>query len=200
MTGDEFGDQPDQRFGQAASRFQESLLVLDQRIDWIPAGWQRLYGDMRFKLRAVQCEARHPIRVDGAYETEGFLCVEAVTNDKVIQGILRKARATALATCMGCGNRGKPREIGDDGATLCASCAGCLRLRDEIQSILVKQYRGCSITSALREHPLVAGALQAALEQDDGNEAFLGTTEMAMTAWFNSMIVLLDPIADGIRL
>jgi hypothetical protein len=180
------------------SRFREGLRTLDQRIDWIPMGWQRLYGDMRSKLRSVECATRNAVMVHGAYEQDGYLHVEAVTNDKVVQGILRKARSAAAATCMACGRRGKPREFGDRYMSLCGSCAGCVGLREEVLSALVLLKRSpVDVRGIVGSRNLLAAAIGASLGKSEKEALLSALTEDRLGAWLRTTLDLLDAVVDG---
>lgn len=198
MTSDDDAVVADQRSCKTVSRFQESLQILEQRVDWIPMGWQRLYVDLRLKLRAVDCPQRRAVGVNGAYEHEGYLHVEAVSDDRVIQGILRKARTAAVYTCMACGKRGSPREIGERYLTLCAPCTGYVRLYDEILSALVHHQHGGDVHKRVRESVLLAEAFRASLGADDC-PCLHDLSSEAISAWLDAMLALLDPIVDGAR-
>lgn len=199
MTGNDNAVVADQRPHKTVSRFQESLQILEQRVDWIPMGWQRLYVALRLKLRAIECPQRRAIGVNGAYEHEGYLHVEAVTDDRVIQGILRKARTAAVYTCMACGKRGSPREIGDRYLTLCATCTGFVRLHDEVLSALAQRQRGHrDVHKLVRESALLVEAFKASLGADDCT-CLHDLPSEAITAWLHAMLALLDPIVDGAR-
>jgi hypothetical protein len=184
----------------AESRFRASLQVLDQRIDWIPMGWQRLYGDLRSKLRAIECFSRRVVFIHGAHEQDGYLHVEAVTDDKVVQGILRKARATALYTCMACGRRGRPRKIGEQHLSLCGHCAGCVQLRDLVESVLVTHERACiHLHQIMGRSNLLAAAVRASMGSVVETAALSEVSPQSLKAWLDGMLELLDPIADRVH-
>jgi hypothetical protein len=120
-----------------ASAFQASLKLLDNRVDWIPMGWQGLYADMRLSLRAVGTAARADVVVYGAYDEDGLLYVDTASDDPVIRGVLRKARCRARCTCALCGRAGaRPREFDECARTLCSGCAGIYLLYWELTSEL----------------------------------------------------------------
>lgn len=117
--------------------YQQSLTLLDARVEWIPAGWQRLYADMRLQLRAAACAKRDHLRILGAHEEDGYLLVDAADPDAVVEGMLRKARTKAVFTCMECGSPGRRRCL--DGwreRVLCGACAGPHLLELEVQRLL----------------------------------------------------------------
>jgi hypothetical protein len=117
--------------------YKQSLTLLDERVEWIPAGWQRLYADMRLQLRAAACAQRDHVRILGAHEEEGYLLIDASDPDAVVRGILRKARMKAVFTCMECGVPGRRRSL--DGwreRVLCGACAGPHLLELEVQRLL----------------------------------------------------------------
>lgn len=199
MTSDDDAVVADQRSRKTVSRFQESLQILEQRVDWIPMGWQRLYVDLRLKLRAIDCPQRRAVGVNGAYEHEGYLHVEAVSDDRVIQGILRKTRTAAVYTCMACGKRGAPREIGERYLTLCPTCAGYVRLHDDVLSALTEHQRGHrDVHKRVRESALLCHAFQASVGADDCT-CLHDVAADALTAWLHALLALLDPIVDGAR-
>lgn len=113
--------------------YRESLDRLDRQIDHIPMGWQRLYGDLRHALRVLAADSRMSIRIDGAWEEDGRLCIDSDTKDPAVQGVLRKARTRAMQSCSICGRPGKGRELANwQEATLCGKCAGPRLLSLEI--------------------------------------------------------------------
>jgi hypothetical protein len=123
--------------------FHDSLAVLNDRVECIPFGWQRLYANMRLQLQAAFCEGREPIVILGAYQHDGHLWVESHAPDFVIQGILRKARIKAICTCMECGAAGKQRELEDwRTVVLCGTCAGPRLLLLELRRLLALD--GCA--------------------------------------------------------
>jgi len=148
------------------ARLFASLEVLDQRVDWVPVGWQRLYADLRAKLRAIVCPGRFPIYVDGPCEHDGFLCIEAVTDDKVVQGVLRKARTKALCTCMFCGKPAKLREFCGRYSTLCSACSGLRRLHLELVEALDRPSQ-VNLEEMLADKPMIKAAIQQAREHAD---------------------------------
>jgi hypothetical protein len=199
-------DEPDvghdqrQHGDPAESRFRASLQVLDQRIDWVPMGWQRLYGDLRSKLRAIECSSRRVVFIHGAHEQDGYLHVEAITDDQVVQGILRKARATALYTCMGCGRRGKPRAIGEQRLSLCVRCAGCVQLRDVVESVLVTPEPRCvHLHHAIARSNLLGAAVHASLGSEVEPAALSEVSSQSLKAWLDGMLESLDAIADCVH-
>ena len=195
MTGDQTeGSQP------AESRFTASLRLLDQRIDWIPFGWQRLYGDLRSKLQAVRSPKRDAVFVQGAYEQHGYLHVDAVTDDKVIQGILRKARAKATFTCMVCARQARPRDIGDTYMSLCGACAGYVGLREE--ALTARKSLRPLLLGTVEEggqKSLLSAAVRASLRStaEVGKQSEVSSD--TFMEWLDAMLVVLDPILDGAR-
>jgi hypothetical protein len=100
-------------------------------------GWQRLYSDLRFTLAAISTANRCTIGIAGAWEEDGLLQVQSDTTDRVVQGVLRKARVRAMHTCMECGKPGKQRELDEwRQATLCGACAAPRLLVLEIARLI----------------------------------------------------------------
>ncbi|NML48017.1 hypothetical protein HHL11_29990 [Ramlibacter sp. G-1-2-2] len=122
---------------QDRNAFTDSWNRLNLHVERIPLGWQRLYGELRFRLAVISCSKRCTIRIDGGWEEDGLLQVQSETTDRVVQGLLRKAREKAMHTCMECGKPGKLRELVDwQQATLCGECAGPRLLALDITSVI----------------------------------------------------------------
>lgn len=123
--------------GQNRFAFADSWSRLNRHVELIPMGWQRLYSDLRFALAVISTEKRSTIEIGGGWEEDGLLQVQSETTDRVVQGILRKARVRAMHTCMECGKPGKQRELDEwRQATLCGSCAGPRLLALEIARLV----------------------------------------------------------------
>lgn len=119
------------------SPYADSLSRLNRHLDQIPMGWQALYVDLRFTLYCIETPARAATRIDGAWEEDGLLHVQSDSADRVVQGVLRKARVRAMHTCSVCGKRGKLRQLDEwREATLCGSCAGPRLLKLQIARLL----------------------------------------------------------------
>jgi hypothetical protein len=122
---------------RSASAFEASLVQLDNRVDWIPVGWQPLFGDLRRALRGIAHRSRDNLVIEGAFEEDGLLYVDCQADDEVVQGLLRKARARAKHTCVYCGRRGRRRELDNwRETTLCGACAGPRLLQLELRRVL----------------------------------------------------------------
>lgn len=178
----------------AQTPFHESLAVLNERVEFIPMGWQRLYADMRLRLYAAYCEGREPIVFLGAYEQDGQLFVESHAPDYVIQGILRKARTKARCTCTECGQLGRRRELQDwREAVLCGRCAGPRLLRLEIHRFLALDRCGTLGESADALAGSRARLLRAAAEasgqvRDDDRRVVGGKLTAGFRAWANRLL------------
>ncbi|WP_427913905.1 hypothetical protein ACPWT1_02810 [Ramlibacter sp. MMS24-I3-19] len=174
--------------------------MLDQRIDWIPFGWQRLYGDLRSKLKAVRSPRRDAVFVQGAYEHHGYLHVEAVTDDKVLQGILRKARAKATFTCMACARQGRPRDVGDTYMSLCGACAGYVALREDAQTAR-KSLRPLLLGTVEQDgqNSLLKAAVCASLRSTAGVREQSEVSSETFMEWLDAILVVLDQLLDGAR-
>lgn len=123
--------------GQNRYAFADSWSRLNRHVEQIPMGWQRLYSDLRFTLAVIATAKRCTIEIAGAWEEDGLLQVQSDTTDRVVQGVLRKARVRAMHTCMECGKPGKQRELDEwRQATLCGSCAGPRLLALEIARLI----------------------------------------------------------------
>jgi hypothetical protein len=174
--------------------FHESLAVLNERVESIPMGWQRLYADMRLRLYAAYCEGREAIVILGAYEQDGQLCVESHAPDFVIQGILRKARMKARCTCTECGQPGRRRELEDwREAVLCGRCAGPRLLRLELQRLLALDRCGTLGESADALGGPRARLLRAAAEasgqvHDQDRGVVGGKLTAALRSWANRLL------------
>lgn len=117
--------------------FADSWSRLNRHVELIPMGWQRLYSDLRFTLAVISTAKRCTIEITGAWEEDGLLQVRSGTTDRVVQGVLRKARVRAMYTCMECGKPGKQRELDEwRQATLCGSCAAPRLLTLEIARLI----------------------------------------------------------------
>jgi hypothetical protein len=117
--------------------FANSWSRLNRLVDQVPVGWQWLYGELRFSLGTLSSPERATIRIDGGWEEDGRLQIQSETSDRVVQGVLRKARVRAMSTCMECGRCGKLRQLDDwREATLCGTCAGPRLLELEIARAL----------------------------------------------------------------
>jgi hypothetical protein len=117
--------------------FANSWRRLNRLVDQIPLGWQWLYGELRFSLGCLSSRERATIRIDGGWEEDGRLQIQSETSDRVVQGVLRKARVRAMSTCMECGRPGKLRQLDEwREATLCGTCAGPRLLEFEIARII----------------------------------------------------------------
>lgn len=117
--------------------FVESWSRLNRQVDQIPIGWQWLYSELRFALGTLVSTIRSTIWIDGGWEEDGLLYVRSDTTDRVVQGVLRKARVRAMHTCMQCSKPGKLRDL--DGwrqATLCGTCAGPRLLVQEVARLI----------------------------------------------------------------
>lgn len=127
----------DRRVTVQPSPYEESLSVLNKRVDWIPMGWQALYTDMRVALAAAASPIREQVTVCGGCYEDGLLYVDSGANDAVVQGVLRKARARAKNTCAWCGCHGaRLRQAGECIQTLCGKCGGLYLLKEELTSFL----------------------------------------------------------------
>ena len=173
--------------------FHESLATLNQRVEMIPIGWQRLYADMRMRLYAAYCEGREPIVFLGAYEQDGHLCVESHAPDFVIQGILRKARMKARCTCTECGQPGRRRELEDwREAVLCGGCAGPRLLRLEIQRLLALDRCGTlghgDALAGPRARLLRAAADASGQVKDDDRRLVGGKMSDRLRSWANRLL------------
>jgi hypothetical protein len=181
-------------------RFSTSLRLLNRRVDRIPLGWQRLYVDLRANLCAIACDKRRAISIAGGYEQDGFLRVDSITDDKVVQGILRTARMAAVSTCMSCGKPGKPREIGERLLTLCGRCTGCIRLRGEVLALLAKhQQRGLDLRETMSGTALLAAAIQAAIEAGTGTSELPNVGPEEFAAWLDALLIRLEVVEDTLR-
>jgi hypothetical protein len=119
------------------SAFEASLVQLERRVDWIPLGWQPLFGDLRRALRGIADRSRVDVIIEGAFEEDGLLYVDCQADDEVVQGLLRKTRAKAKNTCVHCGLRGRRRELDNwRETTLCGTCAGPRLLQVELRRVL----------------------------------------------------------------
>jgi hypothetical protein len=128
---------PQSDAGQNRFAFADSWSRLNRHVELIPMGWQRLYSDLRFTLAVISTPKRCTIEIAGAWEEDGLLQVQSDTTDRVVQGVLRKARVRAMCTCMECGRPGKQRELDEwRQATLCGSCAGPRLLSLEIARLM----------------------------------------------------------------
>lgn len=117
--------------------YTDSWSRLNRHVELIPMGWQRLYSDLRFTLAVISTKKRCTIEIAGAWEEDGLLQVQSDTTDRVVQGVLRKARVRAMHTCMECGKPGNQRELDEwRQATLCGSCAGPRLLALEIARLI----------------------------------------------------------------
>lgn len=116
--------------------FQESLMRLDSRVDWVPLGWQRLYGDLRMQLHAIAMGHRQHIQMFGPRVEEGCLMLDVEGEDPVVRGLVRKACARARCTCMQCGRPGISRVIHRSRKVLCSACAGIELLEHDLQGVL----------------------------------------------------------------
>src|SRR5438132_8161151 len=130
----------DSEAAQSPCAFEESLRRLEDKVDWVPLGWQPLFTAVRLSLRAVQSESRSDIVIHGAWEDEGRLYLDASGEDPVVHGILRKARVHARWTCSQCSRPGRLREFGECCKTLCGRCAAVHQLELDMAS-LVRQHR-----------------------------------------------------------
>ena len=168
--------------------------MLNERVESIPMGWQRLYADMRLRLYAAYCEGREAIVILGAYEQDGQLCVESHAPDFVIQGILRKARMKARCTCTECGQPGRRRELEDwREAVLCGRCAGPRLLRLELQRLLALDRCGTLGESADALGGPRARLLRAAAEasgqvHDQDRGVVGGKLTAALRSWANRLL------------
>lgn len=186
----------------APTPFHESLAVLNQRVESIPMGWQRLYADMRLRLYAAYCEGREAIIILGAYEHDGHLFVESTAPDFVIQGILRKARMKARYTCTECGLPGKLRELDDwREAVLCGRCAGPRLLRLEIHRLLALDRCGTLGESADAmggpRARLIRAAAEASGQVDDRDRRVMdGKLSSGLRAWSNRLLAHVEACLD----
>lgn len=175
--------------------FHESLAVLNERVEFIPMGWQRLYSDMRLRLYAAYCQEREAIVVLGAYEHDGHLWVESHAPDFVVQGILRKARMKARCTCTECGQPGRRRELEDWlEVVLCGRCAGPRLLRLEIQRLLALDRCGTlgessDALAGQRARLLRAAAEASGQVNDEDLSVISGKLSAGLRAWANRLLV-----------
>lgn len=190
--------------GTALTPFHESLAALNERVESIPMGWQRLYADMRLRLYAAYCEGREAIVILGAYEQDGHLFVESTAPDFVIQGILRKARMKARCTCTECGLPGKPRELEDwREAVLCGRCAGPRLLRLEIHRLLALDRCGtlgesADAMSGPRARLLRAAADSSGQVDEQDRRVLDGKLSSGLRAWSNRLLAHVEAcLAQG---
>lgn len=188
----------------ALTPFHESLAMLNQRVESIPIGWQRLYADMRLRLYAAYCDGREAIVILGAYEQDGHLFVESSAPDFVIQGILRKTRMKARSTCTECGLPGKVRELEDwREAVLCGRCAGPRLLRMELQRLLALDRcktlgESADALAGPRARLLRAAAEASGQVHDRDRRVLDGRLSSGLRAWSNRLLAHVDAcLAQG---
>lgn len=158
--------------------FADSWSRLNRNVEQIPTGWQRLYSELRFSLAVISSPERCTVRIEGAWEEDGLLQVQSDTSDRVVQGVLRKARARAMHTCMECGKPGKQRELDEwRQVTLCPTCAGPKLLALEIARLLgLERCGSADLEQELRSSPaavLTRAAAEAAAAAFKVAPAFL---------------------------
>lgn len=163
---------PKANSGQERYAFADSWSRLNRHVELIPMGWQRLYSDLRFSLAVISTAKRCTIEIAGAWEEDGLLQVQSDTTDRVVQGVLRKARVRAMHTCMECGKPGKQRELDEwRQATLCGTCAGPRLLALEIARLIALDRCGSvDLRHEVRFSPsarLVHAAAEASALADD---------------------------------
>lgn len=112
---------------QDQTEFEKSLDRLESRIEWIPAGWQQLYIELRRRLIGVKSTVRQNTHLDVPWPDMELLYIESKNADPIVEGILRKVARSSRYICCECGRMGKPRLIEDREVVLCSGCAG-LRL------------------------------------------------------------------------
>jgi ribosomal protein L18 len=179
--------------------YSESLARLDRQVDHIPLGWQRLYGDLRHALRALETPSRMNARIDGAWHEDGMLCVDSEASDAAIQGVLRKARIRARHTCTECGRPGKRRELVNwEEATLCGRCAAPRLLSLDIDRVLALENCGSvELRVELQQAPeaaLIRAAAEAAATEHGLRKNFILSqlTEEQLRAWLKRLRAVAD--------
>lgn len=179
------------------NRLKRSIESLNKRVDWIPMGWQTLFMELRMALQNADCEKRKDVVIEGAYEEDGLLYVDASSPEPVVQGLLRKARTRAMNTCMDCGGVGKPREFEWQRLTLCGRCAGRVRVHLETWRLLSLDRCG---TIDLRRELLLspqAALVRVAWEASAGRPATeIGSArETEIRAWLEKLLDFTDRAA-----
>lgn len=130
------------------TNYQHSMALLDARVESVRLGWQTLYADLRAGLRAVGSLNRATVLINGPVEVEGALEFHSTSDDRVVQGILRKAEQRSRRTCMACGRPGYGREVGKTCKTLCGACAGLHLLEYELAQMLLNLHTSSSVCDA----------------------------------------------------
>ena len=100
----------------------------------LPGPWQEIDAVYRRRFHACSNPLTRP-KMPLAQFFRGQP-VYPPAKDRILSGIMRKAGAVMMCTCISCGRPGKLRNTDDERAVLCASCFAQLRLPQEIRSLL----------------------------------------------------------------
>ena len=88
----------------------------------VPPGWHRPRAALLRGLKATATPARQALSIDGPCFDIDRVHLQATPNDRVVAGLLRKAKARMMCTCLTCGKVGKLRRFGLKTGVFCASC------------------------------------------------------------------------------
>lgn len=138
------------RLDNDGSRYAQCLAQMNERVGAVPFGWQGLYCDLRVGLKAISSPLREMIKIDGPFVHNGSIGFDTGTNDRAVNGLLRKAERRSRCTCMECGRPGQGREVGDMSKTLCGSCAGLQLLERELRQLLYSLNTSSGLMNAER--------------------------------------------------
>jgi len=102
----------------------------------LPPGWRATYSALLSRLSRVNALSRKDLEVDPPHLDYGLFRMATSREDRVVDGMIRKASQRLAHTCGRCARPGKLRTVKFEQVVLCASCYAPKALLAEIAQVL----------------------------------------------------------------